>query len=628
MIEVERIDSIQREGTMALPEPSSKEEQDKKTTDQDDKDFHPSAEMMIHDIDDERTLEEEEALDNNSGTKVQEELDDLKKESEMPIEELLAYYERMRNEAQGDMESASEGGEEEEEEVDDEEDGEDEEEARSENHKRKDDKDDPDGEQSGKRHCPDPSDQQNKPREEQDTIQDQTSEPPQTSGTKQSDQTTSCSGYIDLGINSQEPASGTTTANVQGRSAESLSKTGDDAESSGVSDPTQKRHRPNMRDFLFDDSDGDVFTMLNGYDYDDSNDSSMDEDYSCSDDEDSDDEKDWRRIIHVGPEFQADVPEGLCEYDDVPPYENEDKLVWKCNQSLAQEQIIDYLKQASALSRRNDISISPASVPKISSESMRLYREKMQNITTISDQNTIENDHGNLASEYAHLDNLHDVYMSQSRKRMRIDYELEQENAIGGMGQSCVIAHNRFVNSKENSCELMSQGSRPEVSTQEYFHGEEQLLYLLLQCNYNFDEAMRRRKLDPLKYYILEPMSLWSQEECLGFENGLRNYGKNFRLIKEGKVQTRTHAEIVAFYYLWKKSERHDVYTNQYKLDRKRCLSHPGTTDYMDKFIEDNESSLMPNASTSTTPIPVRSEDLDAPPQKEYLVVKDTAHIQ
>ena len=33
-------------------------------------------------------------------------------------------------------------------------------------------------------------------------------------------------------------------------------------------------------------------------------------------------------------------------------------------------------------------------------------------------------------------------------------------------------------------------------------------------------------------------MSLWSEEECRNFENGLRSYGKDFYLIQQNKVRT------------------------------------------------------------------------------------------
>lgn len=49
---------------------------------------------MVNDFDDEQTLEEEEAFAENDGQDPNAELSDLQRESEMPIEELLARYGR------------------------------------------------------------------------------------------------------------------------------------------------------------------------------------------------------------------------------------------------------------------------------------------------------------------------------------------------------------------------------------------------------------------------------------------------------------------------------------------------------------------------------------------------------
>ncbi|XP_072540437.1 mesoderm induction early response protein 1a isoform X2 [Salminus brasiliensis] len=55
-----------------------------------DGDFEPTADMLVHDFDDEQTLEEEEMLqgETNFGA----EIDDLTREGEMPIHELLKMY--------------------------------------------------------------------------------------------------------------------------------------------------------------------------------------------------------------------------------------------------------------------------------------------------------------------------------------------------------------------------------------------------------------------------------------------------------------------------------------------------------------------------------------------------------
>ena len=110
-----------------------------------------------------------------------------------------------------------------------------------------------------------------------------------------------------------------------------------------------------------------------------------------------------------------------------------------------------------------------------------------------------------------------------------------------------------------------------------------------------------------------DPMSLWSEEECRNFENGLRTYGKDFYLIQQNKVciiaccflyilllhaclacwmcglagnpgplvlqvRTRSVGELVQFYYLWKKTERHDVFANKTRLEKKKYTLHPGVT--------------------------------------------------
>lgn len=47
--------------------------------------------------------------------------------------------------------------------------------------------------------------------------------------------------------------------------------------------------------------------------------------------------------------------------------------------------------------------------------------------------------------------------------------------------------------------------------------------------------------------------------------------------------------ELVQFYYLWKKSERHDIFANKTRLEKKKYTLHPGLTDFMDRFLEDQD---------------------------------------
>ncbi|XP_050969226.1 mesoderm induction early response protein 1a isoform X2 [Labeo rohita] len=117
----------------------------------------------------------------------------------------------------------------------------------------------------------------------------------------------------------------------------------------------------------------------------------------------------------------------------------------------------------------------------------------------------------------------------------------------------------------------------------------EQALYELFKCDFNAEEALRRLKFNvkPAK----EEMSVWTEEECRGFEQGLNTYGKDFSSIQANKVRTRTVGECVAFYYMWKKSERYDFFAQQTKLGKRKYSLRPGVLDYMECILESSESS-------------------------------------
>ncbi|KAL3868792.1 hypothetical protein ACJMK2_041552 [Sinanodonta woodiana] len=140
------------------------------------------------------------------------------------------------------------------------------------------------------------------------------------------------------------------------------------------------------------------------------------------------------------------------------------------------------------------------------------------------------------------------------------------------------------------------------VPTGAHIRDDEQALYLLLQCGHNVEEALRRRKMQAVP--PTDPMSLWSEEECRNFENGLRIYGKDFYLIQQNKVKTRSVGELIQFYYLWKKTERHDVFANKTRLEKRRFSLHPGVTDYMDRFLDDQDTPPTPRDRSAS---PIRS---------------------
>ncbi|XP_054253192.1 mesoderm induction early response protein 3-like isoform X2 [Indicator indicator] len=135
----------------------------------------------------------------------------------------------------------------------------------------------------------------------------------------------------------------------------------------------------------------------------------------------------------------------------------------------------------------------------------------------------------------------------------------------------------------------------------------EQALYELLKSSHNIKEAFERYCSNGKASQEMTP---WTEEECRSFEHALMIYGKDFHLIQKNKVRTRTVAECVAFYYMWKKSERYDYFAQQTRFGKKRYNHHPGVTDYMDRLVDEAEalggtarsSALTSNTRTETIP--------------------------
>uniref|UniRef100_A0A8D0HI35 Mesoderm induction early response protein 1 n=1 Tax=Sphenodon punctatus TaxID=8508 RepID=A0A8D0HI35_SPHPU len=134
----------------------------------------------------------------------------------------------------------------------------------------------------------------------------------------------------------------------------------------------------------------------------------------------------------------------------------------------------------------------------------------------------------------------------------------------------------------------------------------EQALYELVKCSFDTEESLRRLRFNVKA--AREELSVWTEEECRNFEQGLKAYGKDFHLIQANKVRTRSVGECVAFYYMWKKSERYDFFAQQTRFGKKKYSLHPGVTDYMDRLLDESGSAASsrapsppPTASNSST---------------------------
>ncbi|XP_069819217.1 mesoderm induction early response protein 3 isoform X3 [Dendropsophus ebraccatus] len=115
---------------------------------------------------------------------------------------------------------------------------------------------------------------------------------------------------------------------------------------------------------------------------------------------------------------------------------------------------------------------------------------------------------------------------------------------------------------------------------------DEQALHELFKCQYDVQEALERFCSRRMLNDDIRP---WTEVECRNFEHALEIHGKDFHLIQKNKVRTRTVAECVAFYYIWKKSERYDTFAQQTRFGKKRYHHHPEVTDYMDRLVDEAE---------------------------------------
>ncbi|XP_027756870.1 mesoderm induction early response protein 2 isoform X2 [Empidonax traillii] len=196
----------------------------------------------------------------------------------------------------------------------------------------------------------------------------------------------------------------------------------------------------------------------------------------------------------------------------------------------------------------------------------------------------------------------------------------------------------------------LSSSSLPEG---EVVKDNEQALYELVKCNFNAEEALRRLRfnvkvirgenppyldstaninaqlfLDSVHLQFLflsaiDELCAWSEEECRNFEHGFRVHGKNFHLIQANKVRTRSVGECVEYYYMWKKSERYDYFTQQTRLGRKKYVLHPGATDYTDNDLDGVEVENT-SRSRSSPPIPSATGCLNAHFGQDQIAIEST----
>nr|XP_029488396.1 mesoderm induction early response protein 2-like isoform X2 [Oncorhynchus nerka] len=151
------------------------------------------------------------------------------------------------------------------------------------------------------------------------------------------------------------------------------------------------------------------------------------------------------------------------------------------------------------------------------------------------------------------------------------------------------------------------EGTKDTLITGEIIKDNDQALYELVKCSFNAEEALRRLRFN-VKVFS-EELCAWSEEECRNFEHGYRVHGKNFHLIQANKVRTRSVGECVEYYYMWKKSDRHEYFTQQTtKLGRKKYSLQSGN---MEDGEQDGEVGEMEGCSQIEPHSPPPVTDVD-----------------
>ncbi|XP_074601188.1 mesoderm induction early response protein 1 [Brevipalpus obovatus] len=426
-----------------------------------DQDFDPTPEMLVNDFDEERTLDEEEA--NEDETNISNEISDLEKEGEMPLEQLLALY-----------------------------------------------------------------------------------------GYEQSSCTTA--GNSGTSTANQLSSNNTTSATLAKVISDESFDSNCESLETDAANTSQENH-------CNQSSSGSFSTNTNLM-------ISLDQGFEFEEEEDDDDgsESDWRRTIQVGADYQATIPNALSKYGDLPPYENEDKILWEPN-ILPEDKIVVFLSEFS------------------------------QYDTSEGEASSLKNDKDN------------------GQTSGKVD-----ETSKGS--KSSMPASGNCPRSTTHPSNPRSSVSLNNDSIQ---RDDENALYTLHHCGYNIEEALRRKKMHQCST-LYEPMTPWSNDECTCFEEGLKIFGKDFHQIQKNKISTRSVAELVQFYYFWKKTERYDAFASKQRIDKKKYSLHPGVTDYMDRYLDEQElfalqtySSTTNNSNSSAHPHNPHDNDEDENAISAYL---------
>ena len=296
--------------------------------------------------------------------------------------------------------------------------------------------------------------------------------------------------------------------------------------------------------------------------------------YDISDDEEEDEddftpEDNWRRTIQIGLDYQATVPDNPILINEIEKAEAdvekkiEEEIVKEDKNS--DEKMID--------STTIDLSIENGN------NCLLLWNPKQLNEKQVKTylKNFINNDQLNCVSNST---------------------DLIDSNKLTSSTTSSSSSATASSKSKIN--EISSTNAQLDNLNQQ--RDDELALYVLLKNCYEIETTLsNRNKLDQKFLDLFTFIKRWSDADCDEFEDGLRLYGKDFHQIQKNKLTHKSVNELVNFYYLWKKTERHDTFTSKFRFEKKKYQLNPNTTDLMDHFLDDHPTNQTSFNSTSSS---------------------------
>jgi len=208
-------------------------------------------------------------------------------------------------------------------------------------------------------------------------------------------------------------------------------------------------------------------------------------------------------------------------------------------------------------------------------------------------------------------------------KPLRTDDEPKKLRAF--LEKVNTILHER--EREANGTEEPEPPQAPRTPKSTAFADNEDALYALYVYNYDPDEAIKHIPFPPANGPNCTGPTVWhpmTPDEVDSFEHAFREHGKNFSLIQKSEMPDRKVGELIHFYYVWKKSERHDIFVDANRALGLQDANSTKTIDPMDLIVDQQMGEVNGISYTATTALLTAQNSAAHPHHKHWLSVHQT----